>query len=245
MASHLEMIRQLTAPIGDLGGHWMLAPEVLGPAKDAGYRNGYLYYVVGRGGVLGDVEPDVVSSAFGFFAPSLIRKMWVEGVAVEGARAAAARYGAACAEFGRPLFAGFEGIARLAELAEAVATGVDDSGLSLFAGWRAEPLPHDAAGRVALLLHVLRELRGSVHLVAVIATGMTPMDAVLATGGPENATRFGWVGPYRAVAAEEKQPAEDLTDRLLARLYAAVLSEAELAELVALVQGLWMHGREA
>ena len=238
---YLDSIRALTAPVGDLGGRWMLAPEVLEPSKAAGYRNGYLYYIVGRGGVLGDVEVDVVSSAFGFFAPSLMRKMWVEGVAVEGARAAAARYGAACAQFGRTRLAGFAGLARMCELAERVATGVDDSGLALFAGWRAEPLPDDTEGRALLLLHMLRELRGSVHLLAVVASGLAPLHAVLATGGEENAMRFGWSPPFPNVTAADKVPAEELTDRVLAGLYAAVLSADESAELAQLVRAAAAH----
>ncbi|MDO8390104.1 MAG: hypothetical protein Q7V57_06420 [Actinomycetota bacterium] len=236
----LDSVRALTAPIGDLGGRWMLHPEVLGPAADVGYRNGYLYYVVGRGGVLGDVEPGVVSSAFGFFAPSLISKMWVEGVKVEGARATAARYGAACAQFGRTRMAGFAGTARLAELAERVVVAADDSGLALFAGWRAEPLPADVEGRAYFLLHVLRELRGSVHLLAVIASGLHPMHAVLATGGPMNAHRFGWLPPFPEVVADHKRIAEDLTDRLLLRHY-ETLSEPELAELAALCEEARVH----
>ena len=239
--SYLDSIRALTAPVGDLGGRWMLAPEVLEPSKTAGYRNGFLYYIVGRGGVLGDVEAAVVSSAFGFFAPSLMRKMWVEGVAVEGARAAAARYGAACAEFGRTRLAGFAGAARLCQLAERVAIGVDDSGLALFAGWRAERLPDDVEARSLFLLHVLRELRGSAHLLAVVASGLPPLHAVLATGGEENAIRFGWSPPFPIVTSADKAPAEELTDRVLAGLYAAVLSPEEAAELAELVRAAVAH----
>ncbi len=105
----LASVRALTQPIGDLGGMWLLHPEVLGPCREAGYPNGYAYYVAGRGGVLGDVDADVVSSAFGFFAPDLVRKMWNAGVAVEGAHAAAARYTDACCRFSRSRLEGFVG----------------------------------------------------------------------------------------------------------------------------------------
>ncbi|MEI7547531.1 MAG: hypothetical protein WCK21_05680 [Actinomycetota bacterium] len=241
MSYSLAAIRALTRPIGDLGGRWMLHPEVLDPARAAGYRNGFLYYVAGRGGVLGDVEADVVSSAFGFFAPALMRKMWNEGIAVEGARASATRYGAACAQFGRTRLAGFAATERLAELAGRVAGGVDDSGLALFAGWRAEPRPSDSEGRAYFLLHVLRELRGGVHLLAVVASGLTPLEAVLASSGEANAMRFGWTGPFPTVDAGARARAEDLTDRVLARLYSAVLSDAETEELATLVNGVAGH----
>lgn len=216
----------------------MLADEVLAPGKAFGYPNGYAYYVTGRGGVLGDVDADVVTSAFGFFAPALIRTMWERGVVVEGARAAAARYAAACAEFGRRRMAAFGHSERLAELAGRVATGADVSGLALYAGWRAHPLPDDATGRAYQLLHVLRELRGSVHVLAVAASGLTPLEAVIATGGEENAHRFGWPGPYPVTARSAKEPAELLTDRVLARLYGELLDRAEAAELATLVHDL-------
>ena len=106
MTTMIDSVRRLTEPVGSLGGMWMLHQEVLGPCREAGYPNGYAYYVTGRGGVLGDVDADVVSSAFGFFHTSLVGKMWEAGVVVEGARAAAARYGAACAQFGRSRVAG-------------------------------------------------------------------------------------------------------------------------------------------
>ena len=216
----------------------MLADEVLAPGKAFGYPNGYAYYVTGRGGVLGDVDADVVASAFGFFAPALIRTMWERGVVVEGARAAATRYADACAEYGRRRMVAFARAERLAELAGAIAAGVDASGLALFAGWRAHPLPDDSPGRAYQLLHVLRELRGSVHVLAVVASGLTPLRAVLASGGEENAHRFGWPQPYPGVARSAKEPAEVLTDGVLARLYGEVLDEAQAAELVRLVLDL-------
>lgn len=241
MTSALASIQSLAQPVGDLGGRWMLHPEVLGPCREAGYPNGYAYYMVGRGGVLGDVDADVVSAAFGFFAPSLVRTMWDKGVVVEGARAAAARYGAACAAFGRSRLIGFDGVGRLAELSGRLAAGVDAAGLSLFAGWRAEPLPDDVEGRAYFLLHVLRELRGSVHLLAVVASGLSPLDAVLATGGTAAAERFGWQGPFADVPATAKLDAERLTDEMTARLCRAVLDETELAELAQLVLAARAH----
>ena len=241
MTTMIDSVRRLTEPVGSLGGMWMLHQEVLGPCREAGYPNGYAYYVTGRGGVLGDVDAAVVSSAFGFFHTSLVRKRWEAGVVVEGARAAAARYGAACAQFGRSRVAGFGGNARLAQLAGKAADGADATGLALFAGWRAEPRPPDVDGAVPFLMHVLRELRGSVHLLAVVASGLQPLDAVLASGGEAQAALFGWPAPYPAVEADAKAPAEALTDTLLAGLYSAVLTEAEAAELAELVNALLQH----
>lgn len=241
MTSMLDSVRRLTGPVGDLGGRWMLDPEVLGPCRAAGYPNGFAYYMAGRGGVLGDVDAEVVTSAFGFFAPDTVRAMWEPGIAVEGARAAAARYGAACAQFGQRRLGGFEGAGRLAELAGAVAARADSAGLALFAGWRVEPLPADDAARAFFLVHVLRELRGSVHVAAVMAAGLRPVEAVLATAGVQGAERFGWKGPFPEVAPAAKEPAERLTDDIVARLYSEVLDETAAASLADLVDSAKAH----
>ncbi|MFM8267058.1 MAG: SCO6745 family protein [Ilumatobacteraceae bacterium] len=234
-------ISGLTAPVGTIGGMWMLHPEVLGPCREFGYPNGYAYYVAGRGGVLGDVEADVVSAAFGFFAPSLVAKMWTAGIAAEGARAAARRYGTACAEFGQSRLADFDGADRLAALADRVASDVDAAGLSLFAGWRAEPRPTDAGALAFFCIHLLRELRGSAHLVAVLASGLSPRDAVLASGGTAHAELFGWRGPFPDVDPGRRAAAEELTDQYVERLYRSVLADDEIAELVHLVGRLETH----
>jgi len=243
MTSILDSVRALQAPVMDVGGRWMLHPEVLGSCKDAGYANGFVYYVTGRGGVLGDVDADVTASAFAFFEPGLVRKMWEGGVGVEGPRASAVRYGAACADFGRARLDGFAGAARLVELAEKLAMGVDPSGLTLFAGWRAEALPEDAAGRAYFLAHVLREMRGSAHIVAVIAEGLHPRDAVLVSGGEAAAQRFGWVGPFADIESLRpvRDAAEARTDQIMERLVASVLTADEAAELAALIIAMRDH----
>ncbi len=239
----LEAAQALTAPIGDLGGRWMLHPETLGPCKAAGYPNGFAYYVAGRGGVLGDVDADVIVSAFAFFEPGLVRTMWESGIAVEGARAAGVRYREACAAFGRSRLAGFDGAGRLAELASNVVSAVDSSGLALFAGWRAEPTPDDDAGRAYQLLHVLRELRGSQHIIGVVSCGLAPRDAIIAgPGGGEQAKRFGWAEPFDAAAVTValRAKAEAVTDELSAAAFAH-LDGNDRAELVSLVIAARTH----
>jgi hypothetical protein len=201
-----------------------------------------VYYFAGRGGVLGDVDPDVVTAAFGYFSPELVRKVWGPGLAVEGARAASVRYAEACAEWGRSRLQGLEGLDRLAELAERVVDAVPVGGLSLFAGWRAAPRPQDGAGRAFACVHLLRELRGSAHIIATTALGLSPLESILRApldGGPERAKTFGWTEPFpeTAQATERRTEAETLTDRLVAG-YLEVLTPPERAELVALVQRL-------
>jgi hypothetical protein len=127
---------------------------------------------------------------------------------------------------------------RLADLAERVVRAAELPGLTLFAGWRAEPLPDDAPARAYQLLHVMREWRGSIHVVAVAASGLTPVEAVLASpGGEEQATLFGWEPPFPDVSdlADVRRSAEDLTNDLQISAYETALDPSERGELVELV----------
>jgi NTP pyrophosphatase (non-canonical NTP hydrolase) len=71
-------------------------------------------------------DADVVISAFAYFEPSLVRKLWESGIAVEGARAAGHRYARACADWGRRRLAGAAGMDRLAALADKVIGKLDE-----------------------------------------------------------------------------------------------------------------------
>jgi hypothetical protein len=229
-------IRRVSKVINKVGATWMVHPETVAFGQEHGYANGFVFYAVGRGGVLGDVDPDVVASAFGFFGPSLIRTMWGIGTADHGARESAALYAQACARFGRTHFGGVEGLDRLADLGEQVIEAADPTGLTLFAGWRAEPLADDPAGRAAQVIHVLREHRGSAHLVAVLATGLKPLEAMVADQGTDRLKQFGWAEPFpdAETIRAEREAAEVLTDRLVAPAF-AVLSAEEFAEFERLV----------
>ena len=235
----LATARAIATPVNAIGGAFMLHPDTLNPGKAAGYPGGFSYYVVGRGGVLGDVDASVVVSAFAFFAPNLVRSLWEAGVVVEGARNASNRYALACAEWGRQRLGTFTHAERLAELLASVVDQADPTGLALFAGWQTQVRVDDALGRCYQLLHVLRELRGSVHIVAIVAHGITPLEALLGNPGSvgeAQAKRFGWDGEFPD--AESLQAAfaaaEELTSALMAR-HLDVLSESEQNELITLV----------
>jgi hypothetical protein len=145
------------------------------------------------------------------------------------------------------VFAQVDGADRLADLLFRVAEAAPVAGMPLFAGWRAlaralhsDGSVTDGPGRLALGLMVVREQRGSAHLVALTAQGVPPLQAIVSGRyGPGNARFFGWPEPYpdptagRAVMVA----VEDLTDELVAPAYAA-LSEDERAELVAGVRAL-------
>ena len=204
--------------VAALGGGFMISGQAKAFSKDHGLR-GRQGYVLGRGSVLGDVDADVVTAAFGFWPADIIREAWDGGRAVLGVAPALEAYAEACRDWGRARLQSFAGAGRLAELLGIVVDGADVAGLPLYAGWRAVALPDDDLGRVIQQLHVLREYRGGMHLVAVLASGLAPLQAVLSgPGGTGNASFFGWEEPFEDVTGLQlaRSEAETLTERLVA-----------------------------
>jgi hypothetical protein len=208
----------------------MLDQSTMAFGKEQGFDNPIAFYFVGRGGVLGDVDGDVVASAFGFWNPSLVRSMWSLGSQVMPPRQTARLFAEACHRYGREHLAGIEGLDDLADIGEQIIESVDSTGLTLFAGWRGEPMPDDAPARAAHVIHVLREHRGSAHVVAVVATGLSALEAILTQSGAEHAKFFGWTEPMPEVGSlsDRREGAEELTDRLVAPAFTSV-SDEELA----------------
>lgn len=231
----LEAVTAIARPIGSIGSRFMFDPSTYADAAAHGYA-GLDFYVTGRGGVLGDVDASVVAAAFGFFDEDMVRTLWEQGCAVDGAPAAAERFSDACAAWGRAHFGPDVAYGELRELAVAAADACSAAALPLFAGWRSMPRAADDTGAACQALNVLRELRGGAHLVAVVAAGVPPLHAVLATGGPANADLFGHSAPYPDVedAAASLLDVEVHTDRIVAGALGA-LDEPARDRLVELV----------
>src|SRR6202046_3210959 len=96
----LAVIQSTSAPIHDIGTAIYLSPDVFGWAGEWGGSNPFSFYFAGRGGMLGDVGPDVVCSAFGWFEPGAVKAMYEEGVAVAGATSVALRMAEATDRWG-------------------------------------------------------------------------------------------------------------------------------------------------
>jgi hypothetical protein len=226
---------------GDIGSKYMLDPATAEIGKAAGYSDGFSFYFAGRGGVLGDVDADVIHAAFMFFDQGIVRKMWERGVKVEGARKAGSRYAGAADAWGKTHLAGFSNAKRFNELAEKVVASVDPVGLSLFAGLRAEPLPMDSQSRAYRLVTWLRELRGCLHINAVVAEGLNGKEAVLASeNGEFFAKLHGYQEPYPNVShlKDQRDRAEETTSRLMSNIYERALTPAERAEFASLASEL-------
>ncbi len=65
----LAIVRSTSDPIHDIGTKIYLSPDVFGWAAEWGWSNPFAFYFAGRGGMLGDVSPEVVVSAMGWFQP--------------------------------------------------------------------------------------------------------------------------------------------------------------------------------
>jgi len=232
--SDLDFIAQTTA-IGELGGApWYFAPGTLATGKEHNL-DGFRFYFLGRGGVLGDVESEVVASAFGYFNPALVEKLWSTAKERMAPRDAARLYLSCCHDFARATLSGVDGLDDYCAAAEQVNDAIDPAGLALYAGIDAEPLPDDAPARALHLTAVLREARGSTHLLAIVASGLAPRTAH-AIKRPTEGKEFGWDDTPEPSADElaRWQQAEEMTDRLLAPAF-GVLDDAGQA---ALLQGL-------
>jgi hypothetical protein len=228
-----DVIRAIAPKTADIGSAFYFHADTRARGKELGL-DGFRFYIVGRGGVLGDVESDVVLSAFGYFEPSMLARMWDSARAIVPPRDAARAYLACNAELGRQVLAEVEGLAAYCEAAEAVVAAVDVGGLPQFAGVRAEPLPADVPARAFQLAVVLRELRGSTHLVAVRASGLATAVAH-AIKRPDDVSLFGWAETPPVTDADRAAlaRAESLTDDLLVPAF----SELDAAGGAALVAG--------
>lgn len=231
----LDTAAALKKPIGDLGMQFMIDPLTREAGKALGLRGRPLYHL-GRGGALGDVPAEIVMAAFAFFPPVVVAENWAAGRAVMSPTEGALAYAGMCNDWGRRHLE-VPGIERALELLERVVDGAQGLGLPLFVGWRALPRPDDVPGRLAQVINVMREHRGSVHACAVAAVGLGPLESIMAgTYGAVNAKFFEWPEPWPDGAPYEAtwQQAEALTSSAAAAAY-TILSGDERAELVALL----------
>ncbi len=234
-----ELLALACPRIGDLGWAFYFAPGTVAKGEALGL-DVFHFYFLGRGGVLGDVEPEVIVSAFGYFNPAVVAQMWNEGKAIMAPRDAARAYAACCADFGREQLAGVDGLVPFCRAAEQVVEAADPVGLSLFAGYRSEPVVEDVAGRTLQLLAVLREFRGSAHVLAIRACGLDAKTAHFIKR-PNDVAMFGWSEDDPPVIGtpqiEALARAEALTDALVRDAY-GVLDESGSRSLLAGLDGI-------
>ncbi len=199
---------------------------------------GRAFYTVGRGGALGDVSGVVVASAMTFFPVPMVVAEWDTGRAALTPEAAVAAFCECCWGWARGRMASAPHLVHTVALLARVVDGASAAALPLFAAWREAPRPDDLPALAGHLLHVLREHRGGSHAMAVLASGLTPLEAVVG--------RASTVPSLSPNAADWGEPLPEVNERLLERLAAAetltnqlvapalsALDAAERAELTA------------
>jgi hypothetical protein len=239
-----DQVERVLKPIQQFVRGWMTGAPTDRLAAELGMKSGSDLWIVGRAGVLGDCDADVAAAGLAFLAPERVRAAWESLPEGLTHRQVADAYSGLCCEWGAHELAKFDQarMARLDVLGRRIADAADGSLGTVFAGWRAQPQPDDVNARAALTMHVLRELRGGAHIIAVNACGITPLDAVLASpappprSGPVWAEHLGWSGPFAdpLAAREARAEAERLTSRMLVPIYGSIGDDAldEFAELV-------------
>ena len=239
-----DQVERVLKPIQQFVRGWMTGPMTDRLAVDLGMRSGADLWIVGRAGVLGNGDADVAAAGLAFLAPDLVRAAWESLPPGVTPRQVADAYTALCCRWGSTELSRFDPsrMARLDELGRRIVDAADGSIGTVFAGWRAQTQLDECNARVALTVHVLRELRGAAHIVAIHASGITPLDAVLASpappprSGPVWAEHLGWSGPFRdpSAAREARAEAERLTSRMLVPIYGSIGESAleEFAELI-------------
>ncbi|WBB72861.1 hypothetical protein O7602_24675 [Micromonospora sp. WMMD1128] len=229
----------------ELGEAFSRCPSTQRRARLLGI-SGWAFYITGRAGALGDVRAETVAAALGFIAPDAVADGWDAAArAVPPLQVAAANL-TECCRWGVDRLGDAPGAARLAGLLDRAVDAADGSAMPLFAAWRAMPVPDPSPGaRAAVGLLLLREHFAGAYLLAVRASGLTPLEAVLA--GPEGeagAAACGWTPPYPPVGPLVRRRiwAEAVTDRLVSPAFHA-LGQVGGAELVDLLTVARLHAR--
>ena len=239
-----ETIERVFKPIQQFTRGWMMAESTDAYGVELGFATGRHFWVVGRAGVLGSCPPDVAAGALAFHAPGAVHDAWASVPDGLTHYEVAEHYLSRIVAWGAEALAEFDPsrLERIDRLGRRIADAAPAALGALFAGWRSMPQPTEVGPRVALTTHLLREMRGAAHLNAIIASGLTPLDAILASTnapprtGPGYAERMGFTGPFRdpEEVRERRLEAEVLTARIL-EPYFAVLSGEELADFGELV----------
>jgi hypothetical protein len=226
--------------LASIVGAFAESPQTLRRARLLGL-SGWAYHVSARAGALGEVRPETVAAAIGFIAPEAVIDGWEATAKTSVPMEVATWHLHEMCTWGAERLGGFPRLTRLLELAQRVTAAVDVAALPLFAAWRAMPVPDPAPGaQLAVMLHLLQEQQLGVHVVAVRASGLTPLQAIIA--GPEGETgavAFGWQPPYPPAGPIVRRLmwAESIADSLAGQAY-AVLDRAERIEFSGLIESL-------
>ena len=228
-----ELLDAACPTINVFGAAYYFTPETLQAGKNINL-GGMEFYVQGRAGQMGNCDPDAVSAAFGYFKPALLKSILEAARAKVEPRVAGAAHLEACAALGRAKLASLPQLEAFVAVLEKVNDAADPDSLALYAAIRTETLASDAPGRAMQLIAILREFRGSAHLVALRAAGIKSSTAQFIKR-PDMWKQFGYTEDEAPevtdVELQKMAQAEKLTDALVEPAY-AVLTQDERKVLI-------------
>jgi hypothetical protein len=228
-----ELLDAACPTINVFGAAYYFTPETLQAGKNINL-GGMEFYVQGRAGQMGNCDPDAVSAAFGYFKPALLKSILEAARAKVEPRVAGAAHLEACAALGRAKLASLPQLEAFVAVLEKVNDAADPDSLALYAAIRTETLASDAPGRAMQLIAILREFRGSAHLVALRAAGIKSSTAHFIKR-PDMWKQFGYTEDEAPevtdVELQKMAQAEKLTDALVEPAY-AVLTQDERKVLI-------------
>jgi hypothetical protein len=233
-----ELVERACPEISYLGGLFYFAPRTLARAAELGLNSSQFYFL-GRGGVLGDVRAAVADSALGYFAPSVVARHWDAGKKVLPPPEIARAYLECCREFGRRHLSREDRLEPFCAAATQVLNAASPTALPLFAGVKSLPLAEDLPARAMQQVTALREFRGGVHLMAIVASGLEPRVAHWLTR-PDAWANFGYRdSDIPRVSDEDKLRllrAGELTDQLTRPAFSVLDESAAIALLAGLAE---------
>lgn len=230
----IDTITAIAGPTGNIGASFYFHPATIAASKEMGL-DGFKMYILGRGGVLGDVPASVVSAAFGYFNPAVIAGTWEKAKTIVPPLEAAQAYFDMCGAVGRDAFADIDAsvLSAYIEAADVVISSASPAGLPLFAGIAELRCADDPAACAIQKVAVLRELRGSAHLCAVLACGLTDAQAH-AIKRPGDVAMFGWEeAPATPIDGDERMEAAEAATNVILEPAFAALSDEQAAALIA------------
>jgi hypothetical protein len=139
-------------------------------------------YFTSRGACLGDVDGEVVASAFGVFNPEVVVAAVAAGKGmVDRADVLQARAEGATASLQRLMAASEGELTRATELLGRAAAVAEYAGRALSSGLRSLEAPDDPVGALWRAADIVREHRGDNHILAWTAAGLDPVEIGLLT----------------------------------------------------------------
>lgn len=177
-----SIARRIWATLEPLHAMIYFVPEALGAWKELGLTHPRMGYFASRSAAMGAVEAPVVSATFYNFNPATVARFVPEVWSIAPPeQVIRTRYEAARAALRRLLGDAVESdeMEWAADTALEAATACSPGGRPLFAAHAAVPVPDDPHLRLWHAVTLLREHRGDGHVHALMAAGLSGLEAVV------------------------------------------------------------------